>query len=1163
MTELLQDDERFKLIGAAVSAGDSFLPDGTRQLRLAALDRAFAASLPRRDDDLSQFRSDFETMGGLPYLVTHEGQLQVPLAQYLQASAVQLGPRMEAQIFAEVSQSVQARAGPAIQAVTALLSALAAAVSKEALVGVAGGAGVDLSGFDLDRTPVSVWALALHVAARDGRLDQFLQAAGGAAPSPDLAAALAQRPEWGPAVRDASPAHLLLEEQGGAPAITWDRVFAAARTATERSIADLTAKVGDRSVVYDAATFEVRAALDQRLAEFLASPARVLIVTGEAGSGKTCLVAHWAEQLLAGGHAVVMVRGATLGGTDVWGTVARALGMDAATWLDQVGPLASDARRSVAVVVDGANEVVGAGGPLGLFDQVNGRLDDVPAGVHVVITLTDPSWRRIARQRAAAISGAYYFQPEGGGDIALTVTGFDDAELEAAWTKYRQKNAIPTPLNELPMGLRRQLRNPSMMELVAETFAGGAVPQGEVEAAIGLFQAYYRRKTLEGGQTDQEFLRQLALAIYTLKLLPVPEGKLQDLDAIKGYLDTNAPSPYLRMLDEAVLRQVDVAPNVPPAAVEYAISRFGAWVLAGALRMKYDTRLEAVGAAADCLPDFPPIADTVRLLLQWPEPPAVAATELTELAGDRRPEVRDMVAEALAEMSGREADFVSDQVNQLVGSAAAAGGRERQRVGLRAAYLVTEGEFELDLTRVFTDIAKGDDAVLRQETQNMLYLTWRRHPRFVYDLMARIADTIELIKPLQARRLVEFLGSLSITLYTSHPGWEVGKPTSDLWYGVAVQRLHITTVASPAFAPVRALAFAVGNKQFSERILRGFLVDDPRSVDRVFRLDDAAKAPFVQSLDLLDPAGVVDDAATDSLATLLGSDLDVFRLLAAQVLAVHAVVNFAGTASVVGGLWDRLDQGGRLWLSTAFCSLLETTPPQWVGMLEDLTRRTATAHPEVLDGLDAGYLGKIRLDQLLFPLALAYAKQGAEMPLLHEFVVDGLGAGKRLRVARCLRAMGRVGFHYPAPVLAQLAAWWDVVGKLAGDPGDPRNELVTALATIRLLHLDEVDDFLLDVEASPAFGAAVRGALREGVDDKLIYDQVTLLGLYTNGVHQAVCFPKMRNGLLIPIYRLLATEKSLRTAVRKLTRDAWDMLVVAGFKVENWMEPASPDGPCR
>src|SRR5947207_1921972 len=161
--------------------------------------------------------------------------------------------------------------------------------------------------------------------------------------------------------------------------------------------------------------------------------------------------------------------------------------------------------------------------------------------------------------------------------------------------------------------------------------------------------------------------------------------------------------------------------------------------------------------------------------------------------------------------------------------------------------------------------------------------------------MTRIADTIELIKPFQARRLVSFLGGPSITLYTSRPGWEVGKPTSDLWYRVAVERLLVTTVASPAFAPVRALAFAVGNKQFSEKILRGFLVDDPHSVDRVFGLDDAAKAPFVQSLDLLDPAAAIDDAATDRLATLLGSDLDVFRLLAAQVLAVHAVADFAGT----------------------------------------------------------------------------------------------------------------------------------------------------------------------------------------------------------------------------------------------------------------------------
>src|SRR5439155_16907365 len=120
-----------------------------------------------------------------------------------------------------------------------------------------------------------------------------------------------------------------------------------------------------------------------------------------------------------------------------------------------------------------------------LFKQVNGHLDQVPAGVRVVLTFTDPTWRRISRQQAPAISSYYYFQPEEG-TIALTVTGFHDQEMDAAWTKYGQRNEIPTPLSDLPLGLRRLLRNPSMMQLVAETFAKERIPRKEVEAAIDL-----------------------------------------------------------------------------------------------------------------------------------------------------------------------------------------------------------------------------------------------------------------------------------------------------------------------------------------------------------------------------------------------------------------------------------------------------------------------------------------------------------------------------------------------------------------------------------------------------------------------------------------------------------------------------------------------------
>ncbi|MEA2716848.1 MAG: hypothetical protein QOI99_1165 [Actinomycetota bacterium] len=1163
MTDLLEQREVWILRGAGTESGTPFSDESVRRLLLAGIDRVYASSLPRLDNDADQLESDLGQLRRLPYLVTGQGEIEVPLASYLGALVERLRPRAEADDVAVIRDAVSTRAKETAAALDELLSALAEAVPPSDFARVLTLAGVVLQGLDLDRAPRSAWALALHLAARDDRLDALVQAVAGPSPPARLAAALAARPVWGPAVRDASEAHLKLEGRSASGAIAWDQVVAAATASTKAVLADLATSFEGHPAVYRPRTFVPRQALDEQFALFRKAEAKALIVAGEAGSGKTSLIVHWANQLLDGGDAVVLLTGATLGDADPWEAVRRALGVGADQWPDAVGAAASDAGHSVFVLVDGVNEVPGPSGPIDLFDRVNLGLDGVPRQCRVVLTFTMPSWRRTVRQRGAAIRAANYYLPSGGAELALTVAELDDTELERAWALYREEHSIPTPFGDLPAELRRLLRNPSMLQLTAETFAGKPVAYRNVEGVIGLFNAYYERKTYQGSTVDREFLRLLSLAIFDKRQMPIPYAVLSGVDSLHDLLGVEAGSPYARMLERAVLRQVEIGRYRPPDSVEYTITRFGAFVLAGALCIKNGSTIGAVQEAARHLSDFPVLADTVRLLLRWSDTDAISADDYVELAGHEHPDIREMVAQALAEISASDPTLVRDVVHRLLTSPRA-GGRERERAGLRAAYLVTSAESAVDLSGEFVDIAKNADEALRRDALDTLYLTSGSDAEFVYGVMNRIADQVEIVKPRQARRLIEFLAGLSITLYTSRPGWERGKPTSDLWYKVGVERLQLSKAAAPVLTPVRALVFAIGSRQFSQRIFDGFLVNDKKSMERVFQLSDEAKAPFRRAISLLDPAAPIDDDATRTLEALLSSDLDIFNLLAAQVVAIHAVVHLGATAPVVDELWGRLGRTGRLWLLTAFAALLETTPVEWVDLLEDLTRRTVAAHAEVALGLDLGYLGETELDQLLFPLGLAYGKRATQMPVFTELVVAGLESGGANasvndQAVRCIRALGRVGFHHPQTVLIELGSLWPRIGEAADTGAGVRAEMITALATVRILHLAEVDDFLMDMEASPEFTAAVRA----GIDTDPIYDEVRLLGLYNNAVHQAVCFPKMRDGLLAPIYRLLVDSHDAKGAVGKLTRLAWDMLVDADFRLENWAEPPSASGPCR
>jgi hypothetical protein len=1143
---LLDDEDIRRLIEAGINSGKSFTGSAVRRVLLGRIDRGYAATLPNVDNDRGQLESDLRVLADLPYLVSKQkGDLQIPLDAYLMQTYGQLSPLDDAQVFLDMRDQVLTRATwrhPLEELLDALVEAIPA-VPPDDLVAVASAAGVDLAGFDLDRAPTATWALALHVASRAKALDALLKAANERS-TPRLIAAMEQKPAWAEAVHEAWGALLKLEVGPGAPVLLWQQVLERSTAVTDAALLDF--------VTYDPETFVPRSAVDEQLEAFRSVGVKVLVVSGESGSGKSSLMARWAKQLLDEGDAVVLLRGAVLGERDLLERLRSVLHLESEDWARRLEVAATDAERQVVVIIDGVNDVAEADEATGLFAWLSQNADRFPGKVRFVLTVLEPTWRRVARK--PWIASADYYRPVDR-EVGVALPRFDDSELELAWTGYRVKHGIPTPLSELPSGLRRHVRNPSMMKIVAETFAGGPVPADETQTALKLYRTYYRQRT-ERGASDREFLRQLSLAIYQTLRSPIPLATLHELDGLGDYLKAQPHSAYQWMLDTSVLREIELGQEMPQNAVEYSVSRFGAWVLAGALRSRYSTRREAILAVIQFLPQFPPLADTVSLLLRWEEPTSVNE-DLVELGGHESPDVRELVAEALAEISSTQPDAVSKTVRDLV-AAPSAHGRESQRTGLRAAYLVTVARSHLDLSDVFLGIAKGNDESLRREALDTLYLTWEQHPRFVYDLMTAMAEQIEIKHLAVAHHLIEFLGGLSITLYTTHPGWDVGKPTSDLWYGVA-QRLQLSKAASPLLAPVRRLVFAAGNRQFSKRVFNGFLLSDPRSTERMFRLSEFEKRPFVDAIELLEPAAELDEAACRSLDLLLRSDLGMFNLLAAQVIAVHSLANLEATSSVVEDLWQRQELDGRLWLLTAFSVLLETTPAAWVDLLEDLTRRTAVAHPEILGGVELGYVGDAGLDQLLFPLGLAYGKRHTDMPVLTEFLAAALDGDKPEQARRCVRTLGMVGFYHPRPVLQQLGSQWERIVASCDRQPTFQDELIRALATIRVLHLDEIDNFLLDMDAPSGFAVRVRA----GVDLARLYEQVNLLGLYNNGVHQAVCFPKMRNGLLKPIYRLLAESADLRRATHDLTRLAWEMLVAAEFKLENWAEPPGEGGPCR
>lgn len=119
-------------------------------------------------------------------------------------------------------------------------------------------------------------------------------------------------------------------------------------------------------------------------------------------------------------------------------------------------------------------------------------------------------------------------------------------------------------------------------------------------------------------------------------------------------------------------------------------------------------------------------------------------------------------------------------------------------------------------------------------------------------------------------------------------------------------------------------------------------------------------------------------------------------------------------------------------------------------------------------------------------------------------------------------------------------------------PSEMIDALVEAIAAIRTLHPNHVDDLLLEL-ANESLQLAVRSA----VAPLWLRRHVSLLGLFNNGVHMAVCNPIMRDNLLVPIYEMLIESKGLADAVQGLTKRAWDLVAAHEFRLDRWMGPAT------
>jgi hypothetical protein len=867
-----------------------------------------------------------------------------------------------------------------------------------------------------------------------------------------------------------------------------------------------------------------------QLKAFLDSNASALIVVGDSGVGKTNLLCQWALDLQAAGHGVFFYDCGGSIGPNIGREIASDLSLgdsdELSSALNRIGELASCGARQFILIFDDVNEFrggdqAGPGEGLKHIDTLVGRLRD--RNVRVVLSCSTPAWRQLERLGVTDLFWHRYFRSTGDESL-LHLDLFTSQEFEAAYERYREFFQLQTPLSRLPAALHERLRNALLLRMLAEAYQGRNEPIAHEALTLGIFRRYYEERVRR--RRDKLFLDDLAAEMLRQRQSMLLVDDLARHERLSLEILSEDPhASYYRLLDVGVLTETS-GDLLQGDLVRFTFPRVGAFALAHHLWHQSGADSEIVSMLVCQAQEFPLAWDTARALLLLRKDPAAFA----DLAQSTNVELRELVVESLVELHCDEPAIAIDLIEQLLQMDS----EEARRTGLKATYYIGPGARDIFLWAAI----KGSPA-LRRAAKDTLYLIWRTDPDFTYGLLNELVARIGLGALPDLRNILEFIIDLSVTIYINHCEREdIVRQTTDLWYEVLKNRLRMdllnTGILGPAF---ERLVFQAVASAFSKRITE--VMPD----EHFFNLPAEDKTCFKRVIPLVDPEVDLHSAAGD-LAALLRSDMVIFNVLAILVLAIHAYHDFETTKPLLQSLFEDLGTHGRQWELFGFAVLLPDTPPAWVELLEEFTRRLIEEHPEVFYGEELDFLAQF--DTVLMPLGLAYGKCGPSMPYFEALIGDGLRDGNQRQVERCLAGLGPVGFYYPEATFHTLR----VAIPNFGDT-DLQASLVRPLATMRTLHLDAVDIFLRQVGAEKAFQRSVSIATNVELVRRYIYT----LGMYNNAVHQALFYPKMRRQILIGGLNALADAHSPQDFIANYTPVPIRMAREAGYRLSEWTLP--------
>ena len=327
-------------------------------------------------------------------------------------------------------------------------------------------------------------------------------------------------------------------------------------------------RIGDVRSKYRREVYLQREETKRTFEEFLASDKTCLVLIGKSGVGKSNFFLSLMDEYEGSSEVcTLMYNGARFSAET---GVAEALTRDFELYLKLEGLVEDEgvgdilfeinriegiADRKVVVLIDALNENPDA---KGLLRRVDGLVEASPyPWLKVVISSRPETWRTI--KRGVRLAEHKYYREEETGElgvemqpfsIEVEIEPFAREELPAAYAKYQKVFELRTDYEEIPAEVRRMLRDPLTLWLVAEGHRGQEIPQ-DIKASE-LYQEYVEA-LVRTGRLHREDIRFLEQEIVPLM---IQEGEYANSitgETISGVKTTDGKSLFELIHSDEVL----------------------------------------------------------------------------------------------------------------------------------------------------------------------------------------------------------------------------------------------------------------------------------------------------------------------------------------------------------------------------------------------------------------------------------------------------------------------------------------------------------------------------------------------------------------------------------------------------------------------------------